>query len=362
MNRLWLRISAIIVLTALITTLLPFVIRELTRPTGGQWPQPPTEITADLDPAVAERIAEAQERQTNRAWQTALTSLGVGALLGVSVGIWMSRSISKPLTELERGAHEVAAHNLAYRVPEQGTAEMQTVAHAFNDMAAELEQSETLRRNMLADITHELRHPVHVLGGNLQGILDGVFPLEMGEIAQLSEQTQHLSTLISDLHELSLAEAQELPLHPVRTDMGMLIGAVIDAIAPLAKKKAIQISAEIPPTPIFQKIDPDRMRQVLHNLMGNAIRYTPEGGRVMVTLTPTEIVVSDTGIGISAEDLPHLFDRFFRSDASRSRDSSGTGLGLAVTKAIVEAHGGTISAESAGRHQGSSFTLTFPPE
>lgn len=358
MNRLWVRISLIIAVVVLFVALLPSAIRLVTRPDGGSYgPPPPPDFSESTDSEIAERIAQAQTQAERRIWQNTLITLGIGSLIGIGMGIWLSRGISKPLTEIEKGARALAGHDLAYRVPEAGTAEMQTVAHAFNEMAEELETSERLRRNLLADVTHELRHPVHVLRGNLQGILDGVFPLEMAEIAQLSEQTRALSQLVNDLHELSLAEARELPLHPQPTDLNVLVGRAADAVMPLAQLKGIDLVVQHPTHPTVHPVDADRMRQVIQNLLGNAIRYTPENGRVTLTVTPDTITIQDTGIGITAEEMPHIFNRFYRSDASRSRESNGAGLGLAIAKAIVEAHDGTLTAKSDGRGMGTVFEV-----
>lgn len=236
---------------------------------------------------------------------------------------------------------------------------MRTVAHAFNDMAAELEASERLRRHLLADVTHELRHPVHVLRGNLQGILDGVFPLNMEEVALLSEQTQQLSQLVNDLYELSLAEARELPLQRQPTDILGVVRHAVDAVAPLAQAKAIALTVPEPAQVVIHNVDAGRMRQAVQNLLGNALRYTPENGRVSISVTPETITVSDTGLGITPEEMPLIFNRFYRSDASRSREVGGAGLGLAIAKAIVEAHDGKLTAQSDGRGRGSTFVITL---
>jgi signal transduction histidine kinase len=209
-----------------------------------------------------------------------------------------------------------------------------------------------------------LRHPVHVLRGNLRGIIDGVFPLHMEEIIFLEEETRHLSQLVNDLHELALAEAQELPLQKQDVDLGSLVQDAADAVHPLALDKNIDLQATVPSSPIRATVDPARLRQVIHNLLSNAIHYSPEGGRVTVSLAERDdgvrLEVIDDGVGLTAEELPHVFDRFYQADSSRDRALGGAGLGLAISKAIVEAHHGRITASSPGRDQGSTFAVHLP--
>lgn len=365
MNRLWVRISLVIACVAIIITLIPVAARRLVprleRPVSTAVDKQSTESTDLLS---SEQIARIQEEAGNRAWLTTWATVVIGAVVGLGVGVWLSRSLVMPLVELEKGAKAVAAHHLGYRVPEVGSREMQTVAHAFNEMAAELKRSQTAQRNMLADITHELRHPVHLFQGNLQGIIDGVFPLEMEEILFLSEETRRLSQLVNDLHELALAEARELPLHKQEMDVGELIRDAVDAVRPLAIEKEIVLTTNLPPSPLLFVADERRIRQAILNLLSNAIRYTPEGGEVSASLIETavgiEMAVTDTGIGISPDDLPYLFDRFYRTDASRNRETSGAGLGLAITKSIVESHHGRIQAASPGINRGSTMTIYLP--
>ncbi len=363
MNRLWIWISVVIVGVVLIVTLFPFVYRNVTSdmPPGQSEGIPFDQRDAgDFKPEEFRQVIE------RRFWTNISRTLGVGALVALIAGVLLTRWLVAPLRELEQGARAVVRHQWDYRVPVRGSAEMRSVASSFNQMASELEHEETLRRNMLADVSHELRHPVHIIRGNLQAIVDGVYPLSMEEIDRLLDQTQNLTTLVDDLHELALAEAHELPMQKQDTGVNALVANAVEIFQPLAAHHNLLLTTEIPPEPIQMKIDSARIRQALLNLLGNALRYTPQGGQVKVVLDHSEEVVSiqvaDSGVGIPSEDLDKVFDRFYRVDSSRDRDLPGTGLGLAVAQAIVQAHDGRIEVESAGVDQGSTFTVILPVE
>jgi signal transduction histidine kinase len=358
MNRLWVWISLVIVAVVLIVALFPFVYRHTT--IQQNWGTRPAERIPMEERAPAE-FTETIER---RIWINISRTLVVGAVLALVAGILLTRWLVAPIHQLEQGARAIAKHELDHRVPVKGSTEFRSVAVSFNQMASELEQQETLRQDMLADVTHELRHPVHLLQGSLQAILDGVYPLNMEEIDRLLEQTHLLTSLVDDLHELSLAEAHELPLYKQRTDMRALVIEMTEIFQPLTTPKAVTLKTEVPETPVYSLVDPDRIRQALGNLLSNALRYTPQEGAIKVSLTEGEnsvlIKVEDTGTGISAENLPRVFDRFYRGDPSRNRGVPGTGLGLAIAQAIVQAHDGQIEAESQGINQGSVFTIRLP--
>jgi signal transduction histidine kinase len=232
-------------------------------------------------------------------------------------------------------------------------------------MSAALEKGEQLRRNLVADVAHELRTPLSVIQGNLRAILDDVYTLDKEEVARLYEQTRHLSRLVNDLHELAQAEARQLPLNRQPANLNDLVALTGETFAPVAETKGVSLEMILPAQTISLNVDSTRLRQVLHNLLNNALRHTPKGGRIMLNLEPNSeainLSVSDTGEGIPPDHLPHIFNRFYRADAVRSRESGGTGLGLAIARAIVEAHNGQISAASSGAPgQGSTFTVTFP--
>jgi signal transduction histidine kinase len=243
-------------------------------------------------------------------------------------------------------------------------------------MAADLEKVEELRRNMVADVAHELRTPLSVLQGNLRAILDGVYALEQAEIAGLYDETRLLSRLVEDLHELAQAEAGQLHLDLRPTDLIEVVQTTVANFVVAAEAKGVKLTTdwadETANLPVLA--DPDRLAQIMRNLLSNALRHTPEGGQITVSATvrrttppAVRIVVADTGEGIPPDDLPHVFDRFWRADRSRARETAGpstgsgrgSGLGLAIARHLVQAYGGEMGVESeVGR--GSRFWFTLP--
>ncbi len=295
-----------------------------------------------------------------------LSIAAVGGLSGIVFGVVMSRYLTAPLRKLAEAAKAIGARNLSQRVEEKGSDEVIAVSRAFNEMAADLEQAEQLRRNLLADVAHELRTPLAVLQANLRAILDEVYPLDQTEIANLYEHTRFLNRLVNDLHELAQAEARQLPLDLQNTDLTQLVRTTVESFRPGAEEKGVTLNTNLPPNSVSLQVDQARLNQVLQNLLANALRHTPAGGQITIGLeTKPEtlhLAVSDTGDGIPTEHLPHVFDRFYRTDPARSRDRGGAGLGLAIARAIVEAHGGQIKATSQGTPgQGSTFTIQLPP-
>jgi signal transduction histidine kinase len=291
----------------------------------------------------------------------------LGALSALA-GYGASRNAPNPFDELADSIRRIATRDFGVRIaPPQirEPHEILKLADAFNAMAAELERSEELRNNLMADVSHELRTPLTVLEGNLRAALDRVYPLDEAEIANLYEQTRHLIRLVNDLHELALADARRLPLALRPTDLGELVGETAQLFAPLAEERGVCLRWEAGPLPALT-VDAVRIRQVLHNLLSNALRHTPSGGEIRISgaLDGEEvaIAVADTGDGLEPEQLGAVFDRFYRTDKSRSRDTGGTGLGLAIVSALVAMHGGSVAAASEGRGKGSTFTIRLPAE
>jgi signal transduction histidine kinase len=216
---------------------------------------------------------------------------------------------------------------------------------------------------MIADIAHELRNPLAVIKADLQALVDGIYPLTKERVASIQEESLLLERLVEDLRILSLAEAGELSLNRRLTKINELIHQIATVSQPGLESKGVKLRVELPEEPIEAEVDSDRIGQVLVNLLSNAERYTPEGGEITVSLRQQEgktlVSVADTGPGISVNDLPYVFERFWPSDRSRTRSSGGSGLGLAIAKQLVEAHGGQIGVESPPGH-GAIFTLTLP--
>lgn len=286
-------------------------------------------------------------------------------VLGILFGVVMSRSLTAPLQRLAEAARAIARRDFSRRVEISGTEEVREVARAFNAMVDALEQGETLRRNLLADVSHELRTPLSVLQGNLRALLDGVYQTEPAEIARLYDQTRLLSRLVEDLHELARAEARQLSLNLQSVSVRDLVQPVVATFAPAAEEATINLEADVPEDLPPVQVDPTRMTQVLNNLLSNALRHTPPGGAISIGCDTDGnhicLSVQDTGEGISPEDLPRVFDRFYRADPARNRATGGAGLGLAIARAIVEMHGGRIWAESDGiAGHGSRFVVELP--
>ena len=298
--------------------------------------------------------------QVNRA--LLLAGVLAGAL-SILLGLGLSRGLTAPVARLTAAARRIAGGDLSQRVPETGSAEMAVLGQAFNQMATDLEKAEELRRNLVADLAHELRTPLSVIQGNLRAILDRVYPLEQAEIAVLYEKAMLLNRLVDDLRELALAEVGQLRLERRPVAPADLVNRATDAARAQATARGVALQADLPEHLPPLDVDSQRIEQVLSNLLNNALIHTPAGGEIVVTarLKGSEVVVSvrDTGEGISPERLPHVFERFYRADRLRARVTGGTGLGLAIAKQLVEAHGGRIEVESeVGR--GTQFTFTLP--
>jgi two-component system OmpR family sensor kinase len=284
--------------------------------------------------------------------------------LAVGLGVFLARRITRPLRELTQATQAIAAGDLEQRVAVSGQDEVAQLSRAFNQMVAELARNEELRRRMVADIAHELRTPVSVIRGHLEAILDGVFPADAEHIAPIHERTILLGRLVEDLRTLALAEAGQLQLQRQEVQPGELVRQTVVGFAPLAQVDGIVLESEIAPHLPAVQADAVRLAQILTNLLSNALRHTPKGGRVVVRAAMADqqavrFSVADGGPGLTPDEMAHAFDRFWRADESRARDRGGAGLGLAITRQLVEAHGGRIWAESEpGR--GATFYFEIP--
>lgn len=286
-------------------------------------------------------------------------------IIGV-IGSVVFRSLGTPLASIMAAADAVADGDLSTRVEEKGPGEFRRMAHSFNRMTEELERADQQRRNLTADVAHELRTPLHILRGNLEGLQDGVYESTPEHIQAMLDETQMLSRLVEDLQTLSLAEAGQLQLRMEPVDVAELLADVGTSFSGPFEAAGIDLQVQTVGLPEDLMItgDVERLDQVLSNLMGNALRHTPAGGSIFLKAAAPpgeiQITVRDTGEGISPEELPYVFDRFWRADKSRHRQSgTGSGLGLAIAKQFIQAHGGQISVESQ-LGQGTTFTIDLP--
>lgn len=272
------------------------------------------------------------------------------AMFLVVVSILLVRRFVDPLADVIYAARQVADGKLNTRIPTEGPQDLRGLSESFNEMAVSLERNDRQRRDMLADVAHELRTPLSVIRGRLEGIVDGIYPENGPQVSMALEQTYLLQRLVDDLRLLTLAEARQLAFDKREVNVGDLIERVIELFSAEAGERNISLSFREKSGDLSALIDPQRLEQVIGNLLGNALRYVPEGGQVWVNAEEItdglKIFVNDNGAGIAAQDLPYIFDRFWRKDKSRSRASGGTGLGLAIAKQLVEAQGGTIEAKN----------------
>jgi len=294
-------------------------------------------------------------------------SLLLGGSLAIAIALLLtfvlSRRMTSPIGALAKAARRLGRGDLSQRVQLQGEGEVAALAQAFNSMAADLEHAEQLRQNMVADVAHELRTPLSNIQGYLEAIRDRVIKPDAAIIHSLNEEAALLSRLVNELQELSLAEAGELKLVYQEEDIAKLVKQAVTPWQPQLAAKEISLSLDLPDNLSPVNIDWQRVNQVLHNLLENAVAYTRKGGTINVAAITqgdwVEVSVSDTGEGIPAEDLPHIFERFYRVDKSRARATGGSGLGLTIAKRLVEAHGGKITVQSK-LGKGSRFSFTLP--
>jgi two-component system sensor histidine kinase BaeS len=298
-----------------------------------------------------------QEIRPEQLWQGGLIFLVV-VVVGGFLAIRRLGRETAPIDDILNTADRLAKGDLSARVTTGEETEFHALRDAINAMASKLEEDARQRRDLLAEVTHELRTPLTYIRGTLEGMLDDVYPRDDERLEGMLEETAQLSNLLEDLHTLALAERGALQLRPEPTDVPVLVGESLSAVEPKAQTTRVALKMVVEGEPPLVEVDPLRIRQILNNLLTNALRYTPEGGEVRVEVSELNgqliLRVVDNGAGIAKEHLLHIFDRFYRVD-----DSGGSGLGLAICKDLVETHGGTIEAESEpGR--GTTVTVRLP--
>ncbi|HEU5155586.1 MAG TPA: ATP-binding protein [Streptosporangiaceae bacterium] len=330
-------------------------------------------------------VPAATDRHLQDAFAAATAiAVGVGTaaalLTALTVSLLITRRLSRPIQSIDAAATRLATGDYTTRMPPTGLGpELDTLAEAFNTMATALQHTETTRRRLLADAAHELRTPLATLEAYLEGLADEVRAPTQETWDIMSDQTARLRRLIDDIALVSHAEEHRLPLRPVPIAPNDIVTSVVNAARPEYDAAGVRLTTRLAGNPPSLMADPERIAQVLAGLLTNALRHTPAGGHVTVATEPADaadtvggggggggadaavrIVVTDTGEGIAPQHLPHVFERFYRADTARDRAHGGSGIGLTIARAVVAAHGGTLTAASDGPGTGAKFTMTLP--
>ncbi len=297
-------------------------------------------------------------------YHKSLLAAGLGfSLLGLVASFFLAGTVTSPLRRLSRAAQEIRQGNLKQEVPVETEDEVGQLTRVFNDMSSELAATENNRREFLANVAHELRTPLAILQGQLENMLSGVEQPDPEKLFSMQEEVMRLTRMVAELRDLSLAQVNQLELHRQPVQVNELLSRAADMIQPLLEEKQLTIQKNLAKDVPILQLDPDRLNQVIYNLLNNAIRYTKEGTAITLQSAvkgdQVVITVADQGPGISPEDLPHIFEQFYRSDKARARASGGSGIGLALAKSFVENQGGTLTAENRPEG-GAAFVITFP--
>jgi signal transduction histidine kinase len=297
-------------------------------------------------------------------------ALIVALAVALVASLLISRQVVAPLNEMTNASQRIADGHYTERVNVPGDLssgepdELGQLALSFNQMAARLEHTENIRRQLIGDVAHELRTPLTTIKGSLEALIDGVLPADGETYQQIYAEAGRMQRLVDDLQELSRVESGAYELALRRSAVSELVNSAVQRMGRAFEEKAVQLEVDVPASLPAVMVDEERIGQVMVNLLGNALQFTPGGGKVRISAArqgnEIRFGVSDTGIGVEAEHLPLLFTRFYRVDASRSRSSGGSGIGLTIARALVEMHGGRIWAESPGLGQGSAFYFTLP--
>ena len=328
----------------------------------GQLHMPRALASGGIPPDASDTRARLERTFVDETVRSLLIGLGIALAVALAVGVVIAAGITRPLRRLTAAARGVEAGDLGARSGLAGRDELATVGAAFDDMAAGLQAQEAARRNLFADIAHELRTPVTVIEGNLQAMLDGVYDRSDETLQSTLDRAQGLHRLVEDIRDLSLADVGKLHLSIERVSLERVLGDATSAMRGQVQAKGVAL--ELAPASEAAMADEARLRQVLANLLDNAVRHTPPGGAITlrsgsVGAGSCWIEVSDTGEGVSAEDLPHIFDRFYRGTDASGRKTRGSGLGLAIARALITAMGGQLTAASTPS-EGSTFRIELP--
>lgn len=294
-------------------------------------------------------------------------SIWIAALfvvIGAAVAsLLFARRLTSPIKHLTEAARKISAGDLKQRLEIETKDEIGELAAAFNSMVQSLDRNRTINRQLLVGIAHELRTPLTIIQGNLEAMLDGVAEPTPGKIAAIHTETLLLNRLVNDLRDLSLAQAGQLKLQRKPTDIASLVKRAVEVVQPMIKEKSIKLKLDLPSDLPTADVDPDRVSQIIYNLLSNALTHTSEGGRLEIRAQEeremVKVSVADTGQGIAKKELPHIFNHFYQVEQSGVRAKGGSGVGLAIVKHLVEAHGGQVAVESE-LGKGSVFSFTLP--
>ncbi len=330
-------------------------------------------MEALMDSEANDMVADLLENFQTAVTEVLLVAAAIAVVSAIIVSTFVTRRIVQPIQEMQIASQRIASGRYEERVQVVGEDELAELARSFNQMAHTLSQTEERRRQLIGDVAHELRTPLSSIKGVMEGLQDGVLPAEPATFASIEHEISRLQRLVGDLEELSRAEAGQIPLQLEDVDTAVFIQAAAERLQLQYEDKGVSLTLELgddlPPV----QVDTARMTQVILNLLGNALQYTPAGESVTVHSSVAsnqladvqgeqcvQIRVADTGIGISPEQVRHLFERFYRVDKSRARTGGGSGIGLTISKHLVEMHGGSLTASSPGINQGATFTVTLP--
>ena len=310
-------------------------------------------------------LDEELDASFRQAVDSALLRAGTAAILAAGVVSWIvTQRIMRPIRTIVQASQQIAAGHYEQRITRVSRDELGDMVENFNRMAASLAETESLRQQLIADVSHELKTPLASIKGYMEGLQDGVIPATPATFQLVHREADRLQRLVYDLQELSRTEAGAVPFALQALSPVQLVTAVTVRLQPQFAEKHVALTSDMPAELPPVRADADRIAQVLTNLLGNALQYTPEGGVVSVTARTAghnvEFSVRDTGVGLAPDDLSRIFQRFYRADKSRARASGGSGIGLTIAWHIIEAHGGRIWAESPGLQQGSTFYFTLP--
>lgn len=305
----------------------------------------------------------------NQSFVTAVNEIlavaAIAALItAIIVSTYVTRRIVGPVQKMQQASQRIAAGDYDERVEVTGADELAALAHSLNNMAEQLADIEVRRRELIGDVAHELRTPLGNVKSVMEGLVDGVLEPEPAVFQNIELEVTRLQGLVRDLEELSRAESGQIILEREHISPADFIMPAVERLRLQFEDKGVALEVILPPELLAVHVDPWRMTQVMLNLLGNALQYTPFGGTVKLSVEAGRhqltICIADTGIGIPAEHLPHIFERFYRVDKSRSRTGGGSGIGLTISKHLIEANGGRLVAASPGLNQGSTFSIILP--